>query len=110
MAGKFGSLTHEHRYQIGNAPVTLTVSMVNGTPRLSFTIVVEKNGVTGTTLVHLATFKSEDTALAVVEFMDSMLNAVNQAVEHYEQLAKQRDITQLDQLLQAQERRNGSEN
>jgi hypothetical protein len=100
-------LRNDHRYQIGDGKVLLSISKEGGKPRLSFVIHAAPNGVpfNPPARLHLATFASDRAALATVEFLDELLSCVNRAVAHYEQLCTP-DLTQLT----AQEPKHGSQN
>lgn len=108
-------LDGEHRYQIGRDPVHLVISMIDGKPRLSM-LLFEWAGkpLPEPARVHLATFRSEDEAMTLVQFLDDMLAGVNKAVEHYEKLAVQlstpTDITAITHLLSLTELRHGHQN
>lgn len=102
-----GGLVADHRYQIGDTPVFLSVAMEQGKPRLSFLMTQSPSGEVydPPVRVHLATFMGERQALATVQFLDQLLSCVNKAVAHYEQLCTP-DLTQLT----AQEPKHGSQN
>lgn len=65
-------LTDDYRFEIGDRPLQLSIAMVDGKPRLSF--------ISPTTTLHLATFRSEVAALAVVVFLNDLVDQVNLAI------------------------------
>lgn len=101
------NLTDDHRYQINDTPVFLSIAKIQGKPRLSFVILETPSGVrlNPPVIVHLATFVSDGHAISVIEFLDSMTEQVITAIEHHRKLAAQFDLTQL-----MQEVRNGRQN
>lgn len=105
--GDMPTLTDDHRWQIGETPVYLSIAKEQGKARLSFVINESPSGVAfdPPVRVHLATFVSDGHALSTVEFLDSMADQVMRAIEHHRKLAAQFDLTQL-----MQEVRNGRQN
>jgi hypothetical protein len=99
----------KHAYQIGNDPIYLVIEMIDGKPRMHFTIYATQEGekLDPPQVLHLATFRSEDTGRVMIEWLDKMLKQVNDAIEHYHELHdrdKERALTQL------QEPRRGEQN
>lgn len=80
----------DHRYQIGRAPVFLSITTIDGKPRLQFVQTAERDGspVTPPDTIHLATFRGPVEAQAVVAFLDELVSKVNDAIEHYEKLSE----------------------
>ncbi len=101
------NLVNDHRWQIDDTPIHLSVSKEGGQPRLSLVILETPSGVTldPPVRVHLATFVSDGHALTVVEFLDTLTTKVIGAIEHYRKLAAPLDITQLIQRI-----KHGSQN
>ena len=81
---KFGGLGGDHRYQIGQQPVELSVVMEGTAARLCFIIRADEQGQPiPPKRVHVGTFRNEDAAVTFTSFMDEMLNQVNKAIAHY---------------------------
>ncbi len=105
-------LADEFHYQIGDRPMRLVISKVNGAPRVSFLLF--KSPTTGEVLqpphlLHLGTFREDNAALAFVHFMDELTGRVNEAVEYYKALSEKiepKDILAVTQ----QEPRHGEQN
>jgi hypothetical protein len=95
-------LTDEHRYQIGDTPVYLSIANEAGKPRLSFVITHSPSGVKFEPPVraHLATFVSDGHALSTVEFLDELVSNVNKAIEHYAKLSAPDVVTLLERIKQ----------
>lgn len=77
----------DHRYQIGDAPVFLSITVEDGKPRLRFVMTAHKDGtpMSPPAVIHLATFRGGFEAEAVRRFLDEMLDQVNEAISYHEE-------------------------
>lgn len=79
-------LRDDHRYKVSDAWYSISVTLVDGKPRLSMVVNPKPGDLP--VVIHMATFRHEQAAKAFVEFMDGVFREVTRSQDHWQHLSE----------------------